>query len=814
MDKPIRVLVVDDDPADRGLVTRTLKEGLVDVTIEEVDCRERLIEALDAGEPDVIITDYQLRGLTGLEVINLVRERDIDTPIIMLTGTGTEEIAIEAMKQGVADSVIKHLEHIRRLPFTVEHVLQLAEAKRSRRQAEETLRESEERYRKLFEKARDGIFLADAETGEIIDCNRAATELVGRARSELIGQCQTILHPPQDGDVQFSETFEQHRGDEEGKVLETQVITKSGEIREVAIKANRLELSGRQVLLGLFRDISERKQAEEEVNRLLRTIETAKEAMSITSADGMITYANHAMDELFGYKRGELIGQYPSVLNAGPTPEAVTEKIMDSIEKEGYWEGEIHNKRKDGTKFISHAKISALRDGEGKIINFLSTQHDITGRKQAEEELRQSNERMKLILRHSSDGINIAELDPETGKRRLVLCNSQYVRMSGRSREELMSADDLNTSVKTNVSSSNWMERTLRGKHCKGTSSWIRPDGKENTYEWISAPVKTEGKILIVGVDRDITERKRAEEELQKAHDKLEQRVEERTAELSMAGEELRQEIEERKKAEEELRRYDTQLKEMVEERTQELKEANVQLELEITNRRWAEEQLQASLREKEVLLKEIHHRVKNNLQTISSLLDLEAESIQDPRVLKMLEDSQNRVRSIALIHDKLHYNENLATIDIAGYIKRLVDHLFDAHGGQAYAVTPNIQVDDVSLNIDTAIPCGLIICELVSNALKYAFPESEGGEIRIELRAEDNDRLRLSISDNGVGLPPDLDFDNPSSLGLQLVSMLIQQLKGTIELDRSAGTSFNITFAERKNQMERDNDRHTAPRC
>jgi PAS domain S-box-containing protein len=137
---------------------------------------------------------------------------------------------------------------------------------------------------------------------------------------------------------------------------------------------------------------------EEERNKLLKTIEIAREAISITSTDGTIIYTNQAMDELFGYKRGELIGKYLSVLNAGPAPEAVVKKIMDAIEKEGFWEGEIHNVRKDGTEFLSYARISALVGEDGSIKNFLSTQHDITERKRAEQELRNSYEYLEKII--------------------------------------------------------------------------------------------------------------------------------------------------------------------------------------------------------------------------------------------------------------------------------------------------------------------------------------------------------------------------------------------------------------------------------
>jgi two-component sensor histidine kinase len=214
-----------------------------------------------------------------------------------------------------------------------------------------------------------------------------------------------------------------------------------------------------------------------------------------------------------------------------------------------------------------------------------------------------------------------------------------------------------------------------------------------------------------------------------------------------------------------------------------------------ITERKRAEEQLKTSLKEKEVLLKEIHHRVKNNLQIISSLLKLQSEYIQDEQMLRMFRESQNRVKSMALIHEKLYQSKDLVKLDLVEYIRNLAAYLFRSYGVDSYAISLQIEVDNVSLGIDTAIPCGLIINELVSNSLKHAFPASREGEIRIAFRSGRDNQFTLIVSDNGAGLPRDLDFLKTESLGLQLVNMLVHQLEGAIELDRSGGTAFKITF-------------------
>jgi two-component sensor histidine kinase/CBS domain-containing protein len=222
------------------------------------------------------------------------------------------------------------------------------------------------------------------------------------------------------------------------------------------------------------------------------------------------------------------------------------------------------------------------------------------------------------------------------------------------------------------------------------------------------------------------------------------------------------------------------------------------QVQAELAERKRAEEQLKASLKEKEVLLKEIHHRVKNNLQIISSLLKLQSAYTKEEQVLGMFKDSQNRIRSMALIHEKLYQSKDLSRIDFAEYIRDLADNLLRSYKASSQAITLKTTVNDITLNIDTAIPCGLIINELMSNSLKHAFPTpSKDKEICINIYSSGNHQFILNVSDNGIGFPKDLDFRNTESLGLELVCTLTEQLDGTIELDNSKGTSFNIAFSE-----------------
>jgi len=269
-------------------------------------------------------------------------------------------------------------------------------------------------------------------------------------------------------------------------------------------------------------------------------------------------------------------------------------------------------------------------------------------------------------------------------------------------------------------------------------------------------PGKSDGKLVFL---RDITMRKLSEEAINQSNDSL------------------RAEVTERKQIEEALNR------------------SNEALQAEISVRKQAEVSLEFSLKEKELLLKEIHHRVKNNLQIISSLLSLQTVTSTHADTSTILKESQNRIKSMALIHEKLYGSRDLARVDFRGYVQSLIASLMRSY--VLYPI-PTIEVDieDVSLDIDTAIPCGLIINELISNSLKYAFMSGKVGTLRVSL-AQEGDMYHLSVSDDGVGLPPGFDFRNTSSLGLQLVVTLAEQLNGTIEHPDDNGTTFIIRFKE-----------------
>ena len=221
------------------------------------------------------------------------------------------------------------------------------------------------------------------------------------------------------------------------------------------------------------------------------------------------------------------------------------------------------------------------------------------------------------------------------------------------------------------------------------------------------------------------------------------------------------------------------------------------QAQNEIAERRRVEKIITESLKEKEVLIKEIHHRVKNNLQIISSLLKLQSGYIKDKEALEMLGESRNRIQSMAIVHQKLYQSKDLSKIDFSEYIRHLLAHLFQVYKVDNNTIALRIHAQNIKIGVDTAIPCGLIINELVSNSLKHAFPDGRKGNIEIEMKELNPGNFVLEVSDDGIGFPKELDFRNTLSLGLQLIITLAEQLDGTIDKQNVNGTRFILKFNE-----------------
>ncbi len=258
----------------------------------------------------------------------------------------------------------------------------------------------------------------------------------------------------------------------------------------------------------------------------------------------------------------------------------------------------------------------------------------------------------------------------------------------------------------------------------------------------------------------------------------------------------------ERKAALVKLEQTKDRLKELVEERTRELSVANEELKKEVSQRKLAQEQINESLKEKIVLLREVHHRVKNNLQIVSSLLNLQAGYITDKKILEVFKESQARIRSMALIHEKLYQSRDLDKINFSDYIDSLISDLLRSYRSQLNNINIRCETEQIFLEIDQAILCGLIINELISNSIKHAFKGRAQGEVVVKLLNED-DGHRMIVQDNGIGFPENIDIENTDSLGLQLVTSLTTQMGGQLEITSENGTNVQITFKDNSQRQK-----------
>lgn len=651
-------------------------------------------------------------GRTVLEVLPQTERSWIETyGRVALTG---EPVLFEHYS-GVFD---KHFEVVAYRPAPGRFACIIADVTR-RTRTELTLRESEQRFRTMFERHRGVMLLIDPATGTVVDANPAAAEFYGYSRENLCGRNVTDINCLPQHEV--AEAYHRaHRENQNRFVFPHRLA--SGAVRTVEVYSSPVDVQGRTLLFSIVHDITEREAAQTALQQSRERLQLALESARMGSWDWSLGDNTLIWDEfmyqLFGVRPDTFSSQWEGFFAAVLAEDrpAVQAAVTASIEGHADFETEYRVKWPDGAVRDIAARGEVYRDQAGKPVRMMGVCWDITRRKQMEESLRQSEERFRLLFEGNRDAIFWA--DAVTGI--LTHCNAAAETLTGRSRTQLVGQPQ------TILHPPEEKERYLEvfrdyaslGQNRRIEGDVIREDGSRVQVEITSSLAATGGHTFLQGIFRDITDRKQAEAAML------------------------------------------------------------------------------ATLEEKTALLKEVHHRVKNNLQIISSLLGLEARQQKDQKVLDAFRNTQDRVRSMALLHEMLYRSKNLARIDLSGYVQRLCEQLFRAIGGDPSRVRLECRCAAAAeVGMDQAVPCGLIISELVSNALKYAFPEGRSGRITVELAFAPDQRMVLTVADDGVGLPAGLDPAHASTLGLHLVSALTGQLMGTLEVERGRGTAFHLTF-------------------
>lgn len=640
-----------------------------------------------------------------------------------------------------------------------------------RKCAEEALRLSEDKFSKAFHTSPDSININRMRDGMFIEVNDGFTNLTGYTPADVKGKTSLdidIWAYPED-----RSRLVRHLKENGGVAgFEAEFRAKDGSIIIGLMSAKVIEVEGEQCIISITRDISDRKKAEEEIRKkeeyLRQVIDANPNLIFVRDAEGKFVMVNKAVADQCGTTVENLIGK--TDLDFNPYKEEVESflrtdrEVMDSLRPKFIPE-ELTSDAATGRKRWSQTIKVPILSGDGKAHQVLGVTTDITDRKQAEEALRKAHDELELrVFKRTAEltDANAALRASEERFRVLAEYSHDVIMRFDRQRRHLY----VNPSVEkvSGIPPGAFIGKTHAElkfpkhlvrlwekaiEHVFETKAPHRIEFELPNHMWFDwqlvPEMSTDGTVnTVLASARDITDRKHTEEEIRRLNEDLEGRVIERTA------------------------------------------------------------LLESSLREKEVLLKEVHHRVKNNLQVISSLLNLQSGHVTDKRALELFKESQNRIKSMALIHEKLYQSGDLSRIVVAQYIRSLATYLFRSYTDNSQTVSLKLEVEDMLMNIDTAVTCGLIINELVTNALKYAFPATNGNgnnnrakqEISIMLAMDGRGTTLLKVKDNGIGISHDFDYKHANSLGLQLVNALTDQLEGTLELRSNGGTEISISFS------------------
>ena len=791
-------------------------------------------------------------------VIALLITKKITIPITELTRI-TKDISDRNLNQEITvqsgDEVgelsISFNQMVKRLRETIVSRDDLEIEISERKQVEENLEKLRRQNELILQSAGDGILGLDLE-GKHTFINSAAVKMLGYEVDELIGQPSHAIwhHSKKDGNPYPEDKCPIYAAYKDGKVhsVDDEVFwRKDGSSFPVRYTSTPMQEGGE--LLGAvvsFRDITERKQAEEELREkekryrlLFNNVSDAlfvHEVSAETHMSGKFVEVNNIACQYLGYSREELLEMSVPQIDAPETPETVPNKILKQLFAEGHamWEG-MHVS-KDGRR-IPVEISNQLFNLHGKPM-ILSAVRDITERKKAEDKLRDSERRLSLAS--SLAHVGHWDWSPETGA---LIWTDQVYWIFG------YEAGSIKPSYELFLS---WIHPEDRGKVKEAVAASIlepipysaefrftRNDGAERIGKAIGqAEFEIDGRaIRLSGAMQDITDMKKTENALRETHQRMEALINSSSDFIVLKDHDLRyiiankateqlfnghvediigktdfdfmpKEFAEgcRKSDEASLRSENPIITEefgggrwfhVVKQRVQD-EEKNIigiaSVIRDITDRKEYEIKLEKSLKEKEMLLKELHHRVKNNLQILTSLISFQIKDDNEARVNQILTECKDRVRTIAIIHEKLYQANDFSSIEVRKLISdvanSLVYSLRDA-GNQTDLI---LTIQDISVGIDIAIPLGLIVNEIVSNSVKHAFPSEMNGEVCIDFHAM-NGEFVLNVRDNGIGLPEDFNTEKSDSLGMYLIYTLAEQLNGRVEFIRNNGTIVKIHF-------------------
>lgn len=496
--------------------------------------------------------------------------------------------------------------------------------------------------------------------------------------------------------------------------------------------------------IGSCYDIEGRKRAEkallESEGRLKTLIHSIPDLVWLKNAEGVFLECNPVFEKFFGAKESEIVGKTDFDFVTREEAEFFREHDhIAMVAGKPTVNEEWITFKSDGRRVFLETIKTPMHDDNGNLIGILGIGRDITERKLAQEALLESEQKFRDIFENANDAIEIIELLDNGMPGKYLDVNTIACRMLQYTKEELLQHGPLDISVTgPSIQMDELMERLINGEYMRFETDHRRKDGVIVPVEVNAHKVTILGRPVLLAITRDVTERKKAEALLLNFNRELEREVKLRTEELN------------------------------------------------------------ASLQEKELLLREVHHRVKNNLQIILSLINLQVRQLDDPHLRQLMGETQNRVRAMSGVLERIYLAEDVGQVRLGEYIRFLFGNLLGFYGIDSKRVNLDLHIPDIRLDIETAIPLGLILNELISNSLKHAFPNGKQGTITISAE-ENGDQYILRVQDSGVGIPDDLNWKETRSLGFSLVLGLISQLGGTFAQEPvKEGSSFTMTVRRR----------------
>lgn len=711
-------------------------------------------------------------------------------------------------------------------------------------------------YRLMVERTLDAaIFMLDAD-GRVITWNAGAERIKGYTPAQVLGRHFSIFYPRDDVRAGKPER-ELLAAASKGRLEEEGWRVRSGGARLWAyviitpIRDEKGELLG---FVYFARDLTEQKRMEAELRRsherFHNAIELAPSAMMMLNRAGRIEMMNLQAEVIFGYPRDELLGQpvemlIPARFRKNHPKHRISFFANPATRPMGVGL-EVCALRKDGREFPVEIGLSPVETDDGSMV--LASITDITDRKRKEEELRRSRERFRQVVEGAPNAILLVAADG-----RIEMVNYEAERLFDYSREELLGRPiDILVPEHLREKQRKSCAAFLADPQVKpfGTGREIyglKKDGTEFPVEIALNPIDDDGGLKVLVEVADITDRKRKEDEIAKSRERFRQVVEHAPEAMvlvcehgridmvnleaeaifgyrrgELLGEPIETLVPERHHArlakfrqaffaDPKPRRmgsapdlHGTGLRKDGSEFPLEIALNPIEIEgrpmvlvsiADITDRKKKEELIAATLKEKEVLLSEIHHRVKNNLQIVKSMLHLSAARIDDPVLRAVLSDCDSRITSMALIHETLCQSADFARVDFASFLAALSSAVKGSIGFDQVRISLSFAASEVLLPIDVAITCGQIANELLTNAMRHAFPDGRKGHISVTLTREGKGVITLSVTDDGVGIAEDAEAGSSKTLGLRIVRLLTDQLRGTLSINRANPTRFTVAF-------------------